>query len=132
MKYGLEMMDELLITEVEKPGESLEESPVSENKNNKVDDKPNTIRAGYANMFLSSLFSEAFANVTGCQLMLYDTDGSQGAARGAGVGAGVYKDFEEAFSSLKTIKSIEPDDTLKDAYLNAYGRWREVLERYLR
>ena len=50
-----------------------------------------TIRAGHANMFLSPLFREAFATVTGARLELYETNGAQGAARGAGVGAGVYR-----------------------------------------
>ena len=51
-----------------------------------------TVRAGRANMFLSSLFGQIFAAVTGTTVELYNTDGSQGAARGAGVGAGIYKD----------------------------------------
>ncbi len=41
-----------------------------------------TVRAGNANMFLSPLFAEAFATVTGATVELYNTDGSQGAARG--------------------------------------------------
>ena len=48
------------------------------------------MRAGHANMFLSPLFARAFADVTGAAVELYETDGAQGAARGAGVGAGVF------------------------------------------
>ena len=54
-----------------------------------------TIRAGHANMFLSPLFREAFANTTSAIVELYNTDGAQGAARGAGVGAGIYNNFEK-------------------------------------
>jgi xylulokinase len=41
----------------------------------------NTIRAGHANMFLSPLFQNIFAAVTEAPIELYNTDGSQGAAR---------------------------------------------------
>ncbi len=90
-----------------------------------------TVRAGSANMFLSPLFATAFATVTNAQVELYNTDGSQGAARGAGVGAGVYKDFAEAFTGLKKTKTIEPDSTLKAQYAEAYRNWHNVLEKQL-
>ena len=79
-----------------------------------------TVRAGNANMFLSPLFGEAFATVTGTRVELYNTDGSQGAARGAGVGAGIYKDHQDAFAGLKTVKVIEPNPTLTAPYREAY------------
>ncbi|MHC4721288.1 MAG: xylulokinase [Planctomycetota bacterium] len=93
--------------------------------------KVETVRAGNANMFLSPLFSKAFATVTGATVELYNTDGSQGAARGAGVGAGVYKDFGEAFRDLRKIATIEPDAALESQYQEAYERWTEVLARRL-
>jgi len=65
---------------------------------------------------LSPLFGTAFATVTAATVELYNTDGSQGAARGAGVGAGIYKDFTEAFSGLRKIKTIEPDPNLEGQY----------------
>ncbi len=40
-----------------------------------------TVRAGHANLFLSPLFREAFANTTGATIELYDTDGAQGESR---------------------------------------------------
>ncbi len=87
------------------------------------------IRAGKANMFLSPLFREIFAAVTGAPLEIYDTDGSQGAARGAGLGAGAYRDFEDAFRGLEMEATVEPDARLAELYREAYGRWREALER---
>lgn len=90
-----------------------------------------TVRAGGANIFQSPLFGEAFAVVTGAAVELYDTDGSQGAARGAGLGAGIYKDMEEAFVGLKLVKVIGPSPGLEEAYREAYGRWREVLGTYV-
>ncbi len=70
---------------------------------------PKVIRAGYANMFLSPVFRETLANATGITIELYNTDGSAGAARGAGIGSGYYRSFAEAFSGLRKIGSVEPD-----------------------
>ncbi len=88
----------------------------------------NTVRAGYANMFLSPIFSEAFTNITGAVVELYNTDGSQGAARGAGVGAGIFSDFQEAFNGLKTIDRIEPKRELQEKYQEAYANWLKYLK----
>lgn len=85
--------------------------------------KTNVIRAGNANMFLSPLFREAFVNTIGARLELYDTDGSKGAALGAGVGAGVYSSFEEAFKGLKVIRAEEPSEKLQAPYAEAYNHW---------
>jgi len=86
------------------------------------------VRAGHANMFLSSLFAEAFATITGATVELYNTDGSQGAARGAGIGAGVYKDAQEAFVGLKSVKVIPPNESQKIAYQEAYQSWLNELQ----
>jgi len=90
-----------------------------------------TVKAGNANMFLSPLFAEAFATMTQATVELYNTDGSQGAARGAGIGAGIYKKPEEAFVGLEPVKTIEPNDKLSSAYQQAYARWEEVLKQQL-
>ena len=90
-----------------------------------------TIRAGYANMFLSPLFRQAFANITGAKVELYNTDGSQGSARGAGLGAGVYASAKEAFSGLDCQKTVEPDPKDQAAYKEAYAAWLAVLESRL-
>jgi xylulokinase len=87
----------------------------------------NKVRAGYANMFLSDTFAEAFANTSGATLELYDTDGATGAARAAGVGSGVYKDFAESFAGMKKIKTIHPQNDLQKKYSEAYGQWLEGL-----
>ena len=61
--------------------------------------------------------------------LLYDTDGSVGAAKGAGIGAGVYKDNNEAFATLEKLEVIEPDVAQRTAYDDAYARWKSNLER---
>lgn len=91
----------------------------------------NTVRAGDANMFLSPIFREAFATLTESTVELYNTDGSVGAARGAGIGAGVYKDFKEAFEGLKCTNKIEPNEKLKDDYDRAYNNWLAVLKKQI-
>lgn len=83
------------------------------------------IHAGHANMFLSPIFRETLAGLTGAAIELYDTDGSVGAAKGAGIGAGIYKDNNEAFATLEKIAVIEPART--EEYAEAYDRWRNIL-----
>ena len=90
------------------------------------------IHAGKANMFLSPLFRDTLASVSGAIIELYETDGSAGAAKGAGIGAGIYKDHDEAFATLKKLQVIEPDLANKDAYLQAYDNWKKKLEEVCR
>ena len=85
------------------------------------------IRAGHANMFLSPLFRETLASITNAPIELYDTDGSVGAARGAGIGAGIYLSPNEAFAALRKIADVEPDSVNRQAYVEAYERWKEYL-----
>lgn len=86
------------------------------------------IRAGYANLFLSPIFRQTLANITGATIELYNTDGSIGAARGAGIGAGIYKSANEAFSTLKIIEVVEPVQKDKEASLKAYQLWLNRLK----
>ncbi len=89
----------------------------------------NKIHAGHANMFLSPLFRNTLAGVSGASIELYDTDGSVGAAKGAGMGAGIYRDNNEAFASLEKIEIIEPSVSDSRAYRDAYDLWKERLMR---
>ena len=85
-----------------------------------------TIKAGHANMFLNPLFCRTLASVTGATIELYETDGSVGAAYGAGIGAGIYKDSDDAFKTLKHMNTITPDSDTS-AYKAAYQRWVDCL-----
>ena len=87
------------------------------------------IHAGKANMFLSPLFRDTLAGVSGATIELYETDGSAGAAKGAGIGAGIYKDHDEAFATLKKLAVIEPDEANRQAYLEAYANWKAELAK---
>ena len=87
------------------------------------------IHAGKANMFLSPLFRDTLAGVSGATIELYDTDGAAGAAKGAGIGCGIYKNHDEAFASLKKLAVIEPDEQHRTEYLHAYAKWKEQLSQ---
>ncbi len=102
-KYGIEIMEQMGI-------------PVQK------------IHAGRANMFLSPVFRQTLAGVTGASIELYDTDGSVGAAKGAGMGAGIYRNHDEAFATLEKLDVIEPDITHQQEYADAYARWKQCLE----
>lgn len=87
------------------------------------------IHAGKANMFLSPLFRNTLAGVSGATIELFETDGAAGAAKGAGMGCGIYKDNNEAFATLKKLAVIEPEEATRNEYIAAYERWKEVLSQ---
>ena len=105
-KYGMEIMEEIGI-------------------------KPQVIRAGKANMFLSPIFRETLAGVSGATIELYNTDGSIGAARGAGIGSGYYASAKEAFSNLQKLEIVSPDMDKKSEYEDAYQNWKIQLDKYI-
>lgn len=86
------------------------------------------VKAGQANMFLSPIFCEAFANTTGARLELYRTDGAQGAARACGIGAGIYRSFPDAFTGLEAAVTVDPEPSKTALYREVYSKWSEVLE----
>ena len=90
------------------------------------------IHAGNANMFLSPIFRQTLAGVTGATIELFDTDGSVGAAKGAGIGAGIYRDHNEAFAILEKLAEIHPDEAQTNAYAEAYARWKEQIEKQMK
>ncbi len=94
--------------------------------------KPNIIRAGKANLFLSPLFRQTLSTLCGAQIELYNTDGALGAARGGALGAGLYASREEAFSSLEMLEQINPIEADREALEAAYQRWKSELENQLK
>lgn len=89
------------------------------------------IHAGNANMFLSPLFRNTLAGVSGATIDLYETDGAAGAAKGAGIGCGIYKNHDEAFATLKKLDVITPNEKDRDAYLDAYASWKAELSKHI-
>lgn len=88
----------------------------------------NKIHAGRANMFLSPLFRQTLASTSGATIELYETDGSVGAAKGAGMGCGIYSDHNEAFASLRKLGVVEPETAMAGQYEEAYERWKGYLK----
>lgn len=89
---------------------------------------PSVLRAGAANMFQSPLFREALSCIINTEIHLYNTDGSIGAARGAGIGCGYYKSAKEAFAGLKSVGITAPDKSKSSAYAEAYEKWKNCLK----
>jgi len=88
---------------------------------------PQVIRAGEANMFLSKVFRETLSGITGTVIHLYNTDGSIGAARGAGIGCGYYKSEKDAFKGLLALGVTEPEKSGISIYEAAYSKWKNIL-----
>ena len=93
--------------------------------------RPNVIRAGKANLFLSPLFRQTLATVTGADIELYDTDGALGAARGAALGAGFYTSREETFASLEKLDTIHPEPSESEVLEKSYLSWKTRLAQAL-
>ena len=92
---------------------------------------PTKIRAGSANLFLSPVFRDTLAATLGVSIELVSTDGAAGAARGAGLGAGLYKTASEAFNGLEVIETIDPKPELVGPCQEAAARWEVSLQKAL-
>jgi xylulokinase len=90
-----------------------------------------TIRAGQANMFLSPVFRQTLANVAGATIELIETDGAEGAARGAAVGAGYYSSMDQAFASLKKVGEVQPEKQSIEPTSAAYAAWLNRLQKFI-
>jgi len=89
---------------------------------------PSVIRAGESNLFLSKVFRNILSSLTSTVITLYNTDGSIGAARGAGIGCGFYRSEEDAFNGLEVTGTSEPDNRLARFYDERYMEWLDILE----
>jgi xylulokinase len=92
--------------------------------------EPNIIRAGKSNLFLSDVFTESFVNATNVEVEFYEGDGSFGAAIGAGIGSGIYKDAATALINRKPVDLVTPHS--KTLYDNLYEKWKESLTEKLK
>lgn len=86
---------------------------------------PKVIRAGRANLFHSDVFLKAFVNATGVPVELYDHDGSTGAALGAGIGAGIYREPKDAFRNQRPLSYTTPDQQAQ--YETLYQDWLSLM-----
>ncbi len=93
--------------------------------------RPSVMRAPRVNMFRSAVFRDALVGTSDVRLELYDTDGAEGAARGAALGASFYRTPREAFRGLERETLVAPDPARSARYQEAYERWAEGLDSFL-
>jgi xylulokinase len=91
--------------------------------------KPSVIRAGKCNMFLSEVFTQTFVDVTAVPVELYRTDGSVGAAIGAGIGAQVLTQ-DEVVHFVESLARVEPRNV--ELFEGIYQDWKSKLEVFLK
>ena len=89
------------------------------------------VKAGNSNLFQSKVFIEAFVNTCNVELEIYNTDGSQGAARGAGIGIGHFPIGSDTFKGLSVIEKIHPKHEIGEKFSQVYGDWKYKLIRML-
>ena len=94
-------------------------------KDMKIDTK--TVRAGNANLFLSPLFRQIFADVTGSELQLVDSNGSLGAAIGGAIGLGKITQSDWK-SAQKPMFSISPNIKRSSWYSDLYIGWKSKID----
>lgn len=90
---------------------------------------PSVVRTGKANLFLSEVFAQSFANVNKVKVEYYEGDGSYGAAIGAGIGAGVFTGETDASVARTPIGMVEPQQV--SLYDDLYHQWKEKLDKIL-
>lgn len=93
--------------------------------------KANKLKAGYANMYLSDVFTSTLVNASKVSVDLLESDGSFGAALGSGFGLGYYHSAKEAISKIKRISTCEPKVELLSKTLDAYSNWKESINHKL-
>ncbi|MDP4129512.1 MAG: FGGY-family carbohydrate kinase, partial [Bacteroidota bacterium] len=90
------------------------------------------VRAGFANMFLSNLFARSFANLSGCTVELYNTDGALGAARGAGFGVKYYPGYKDCFKGMEIVQRVDPQVKESERIREVYQQWKEGLIKLIK
>ena len=87
----------------------------------------NVIRAGNDNLFRSEIFSNTVATLIGHEIEIYNTTGSVGAARAAGLTDGDFKKFGDNITQNDHVMTYMPLNN-KEPYLEAYEKWKKELE----
>ncbi len=90
----------------------------------------NVIRAGNDNLFRSEIFSNTVATLIGHEIEIYNTTGSVGAARAAGLTDGDFKKFGDNITQNDHVMTYMPLNN-KEPYLEAYTQWKKELENLL-
>lgn len=84
----------------------------------------------------SHVWNQIFANVLQVPIIGVDCEetGAQGVAIAAGIGAGVYKDYDDAFEKAVKVKEpVVPDESTFPIYEKRYKEWcrlNEIMKTY--
>ncbi|MEO1262581.1 MAG: FGGY family carbohydrate kinase [Bacteroidota bacterium] len=84
------------------------------------------MRVGNDNLFRSNIFSKTISNLVDCRIEMIETTGAIGAAKAAGVAAGIFSTIKEAVGGIEVIKIYEPNDTTGN-YQKHYRLWETDL-----
>ncbi|GAA3610455.1 FGGY family carbohydrate kinase [Flavivirga amylovorans] len=87
----------------------------------------NVIRAGNDNLFRSEIFSNTVASLIGHEIEIYNTTGSVGAARAAGLTDGDFETFGANITKNDHVMTFVPIKN-NEAYVKAYQNWKKELE----
>jgi len=82
-------------------------------------------------LFQSAIFSTTIATLMGVDIEMLNTNGAAGAAKGAGVGVGIFDSVEAAMGKVEVVGRYAPL-VEKTAYELAYRRWKGALETVLK
>lgn len=85
------------------------------------------MRAGNDNLFQSAIFSGTISNLLGSRIEVLETTGAIGAAKAAGVAAGIYSSIREAMIGNQLVTAYEPTKN-NDSYQEAYQQWYSDLK----
>ncbi len=86
------------------------------------------LRVGNDNLFQSAIFSHTIATLVGVDIEMLNTNGAAGAAKGAGVGVGVFGSVEEAMGSVELVGRYGPFAE-RGIYEEVYSRWKGELAK---
>jgi len=85
-----------------------------------------TVNAAHANLFKSAVFREAIVGMARVKLRIFQTDGSEAAAIGAAIGAGIVT-FSEIQPVLIKEYSLEYSEALEASYAQVKSElWTEI------
>lgn len=82
-------------------------------------------------MAKSKQWVQNFATIVGLPIEVVDCDevGALGMAITAGIGAGLYKDYDDAFEkTLNILPAVYPDLEKEDIYAERYSEWEELTD----
>jgi xylulokinase len=89
------------------------------------------IKVGNDNLFQSRVFSETITNILDCRIEMMEATGAVGAAKGSGIGAGIYNSTSDAFTNTKPVATYEAGKD-RDIYQLGYHTWKNRLLGFIK